>query len=108
MKKISLLIFMAFGLSSACNSNHMSICKDGEIALRSGICVTDCGCYLKKNSRTGEMNGQARFSACVKNQLGSGEHNYYAEIPSDCFDCKLARAWKQKSQNRGRKNGSSK
>jgi hypothetical protein len=68
-----------------CNAqkNHYGTkCSEGELMLRSGTCITDCGCYRPNKEKV---------DACVKNQLGPGQHYYYAEIPSDCFECKIGR-----------------
>ena len=102
MKKISIILLSA-SFAFASGVNHGGKCKKNEVLLRSGTCVTDCGAYESKQKRI----------ACVKNQLGPGEHNYYAELPSDCIECVMNRkileaSKKSPFEKRGRKNGSSK
>lgn len=88
MKKISLILFSCSLVFAG--ANHGGKCKEKEVLLRSGTCVTDCvEAYINKSRR----------EACIKNQLGPGKHNYYAELPSDCIDCVLNRKILEASKN---------
>ncbi|MBR2898982.1 MAG: hypothetical protein IKC23_05100 [Fibrobacter sp.] len=94
MKKISLLIFIAFGLTNAFCPPINGV---QQIETSSGACITDCL----------SLDNKSRQDACIKNQVGKIDEcgSYYCQINKNSSKCKMDEKLipfckKQKSQNK--------